>query len=1004
MQRLFDDLEIFRATLKIDANAALHPWQGRLIRELTDKVMDLKNLYIPNKPFDKDVNLDQWISDLEQIQIAASGFSSQVDKYVLDESNERDFEDSEFSLQDFGVAWKDLESTISAVVEDPFVLAMETAAEFDALLQVTRPTPLPRRAFDYMFQGLQNIKDPEYMDVYLTSCMMMLGGAKKAENMFRSKWGVIDPQSLSGPIRHLLDGSDAVGYYKRYGNMGTIPGLPETVARLVRVMDSSPVYKRDSVPGLVNTLEYDKGFLPGMVALSTFQHVATAMVDAFPDLEDRKFYWRKVLELMWPAMKLMGFNRAPFLLSGEDFLSKELRGVIILEKERSPSVFEDMDVAPAGARFGMDRGAGQEEDDNGGEGPSNRSTCEVVAEEANAVRAFGYATGFTVLGLAGQLFLANYIVRSGVSYVAGPGSVVPTGTDLGMTLSPVLWKIMAAILLKIALMNLMTRDRDIAAMVADEARGETGVGGPAEPQPGEEAPEDAILRERFEALQRATGVPSDAEDLATLARNIQSSTEVTQSISLLRQMGLDFDENTFTRASLTSFVLRNTGRLIYHNSMAAVTFGLFGLMGLTSNWVTFGRGLNAAVPQLLSGNFLGAGLAGGMAILSTRAANAKLELQTDLAFSLVSNIATNAPFFFYVRSTWNSVQFNQRGEYRKWAQLTLLTGFATYITPFFSPFFSNSGVTPDSFDNVADSMTDSPFAAGLLSGVPLGFLIWRLRSNLTLGRGQLGFDEAVDRPAEVPEVGGEVLQIEEPPREEEEVVTGSTYGRNRVGIHNMFLDRPGGEQLEDIRDTLYAEAQTGIGFSNRMLRIVFPLLDSIALPEFESTFNDLNAEAEAIIASPVRDVDQIQTNEVALYVISRKLNLLMFSAILAAATPSGGTILNARRIQRAIDGPTFVDGNFVDFEAWESNMVRAISTTAAFIRGTLQSVYANRQSIEDFLNPETDFPADESLAEAQDAATSLLAFFDSLETFDDITLESLIVNYMIYQTYLFASE
>lgn len=1008
MNELYETIDIYRGLLKMDAGDTFYPWHGRMIQDLTDKVADLQDLYLKDKPIGKDIDEEKLIPALEGVQIAISEYSSKVDKYVLDESNERDFEDSEFSLQDFGEAWNRLESTISAVVEDPFVFAMETREELDEMEQVTRPNALPQRAFNYMFNGLKNIKDPQYMEVYLNSCLMMLGGAKTAENMFRPQWGVIDPGDLEGPIRHLLDGSDATGYYNEYGDMGAVPGLPETVARLVRVMDSSPTYQRDPVPGLEATLRDQDGYLPGLIAIKTFRHVVTGMVKAFPDIGERLFLWDKVLQNMWPAMKLMGFDKAPFLISGQEFLTKELRLAVVPEKKRSPSVFEDMDVAPAGARFGMDKGkenaeeppTGEEAKDNGGEGPSNRSTCRKVAETIAG-------TLLTVfLSQRGSFLLTflcwdvtEYLVSEPVVYVGGNRSVPLTqGVNFGLTLSPALWQAMVFLLMNLGYIRLMMLDNKYAQKDSQRP-GPTGFGNAGGRITAKQTSEESRqgLLSKFVSV---FGVfARGGQQLGDLTNRFFPG-QVENALDIARSMNFPVDDMlNLTPDQFASNVGRWTGAVLRFTAPSAIT-----LWFISAGESVALSSLPAAAQAIVSVARGRSPTSAGLSFLtsvgtSTLAAN-YVAAQSELFWAIAS---LGVPFLFFgnaAYSQFQTVNYKNRGPYRHYINyLTFVSGLA-FIMPYLSRWFvqvGDTGVVGGQY------VADYPISTFASTAFSIAWVIWRVQTNMTVSSGDLGRDFSVDDPPPAPRTGtGTVEEI--PAMTETEVLFGDTQTRFADGTHVQLGNDVLDAEILSIRDAL-------LGLSRRRVELVTSIIDSLYEgPRSSGLTKDQREQAKVTVEQLKKNFREnarnpsgkrriLRQEERNAYVLSQRIHVTMIRLVMEVSVRSLFRIQLLPETTAIQEGP--IDENFA---AWESEVVTLNDKFKKYVESSLREAGKRLEEIQAFTEL-TPTPGNmlRMVQTGQTSANALIAFLVRVEQDPNEVIEfsELITVYLEYQSYLF---
>lgn len=323
MEELFEAYRQVGYTIKTDAVQLKYPWQGLCVQELVTALEPLIDLGVKASQEPDNLTLtNDFIPILRSVDVVLEEYSERMEKYLEDRKEDQ----TEFDA--VALTWKDLRQTVKVYRQNPGRPAMDMVTDiFEAIVPV-EPKPLPRRAFDYMFEGLANITNIDEMEAYLLSCMVMLGGATPAVNQFRPRWGQISTVGLDSPIRYLLDGEDAFAFYEEYENIRSVPGMQHTLARLVRLIDTERGI--DPVEGLDLVFQQMRAdILPCMIVISTFQPLIRGMVRMFPDEDDRRANWGGLLKAMAPAMCLMGFQEQPFWIGQDFYESDEILNLVL---------------------------------------------------------------------------------------------------------------------------------------------------------------------------------------------------------------------------------------------------------------------------------------------------------------------------------------------------------------------------------------------------------------------------------------------------------------------------------------------------------------------------------------------------------------------------------------------------------------------------------------------------------------------------------------------------
>lgn len=355
--------------------------------------------------------------------------------------------------------WNTIKDTITRILANPSKFAREQVQTLTTFTRSTDYVPLPNRATNYMVQGLQEIPDPENMNVYLTSCMVMLGGAKAAEQLFKPYIGQIDVTKMKDPIKFLLDGSSRDAYYQKYGDIGAIPGMEETVTNLVRMQDTKRGFQ--PVPDLDILFNSSEPELTcGMLVVSSMYPLVQTMYALYENSEQRREAWSALLKSISAAMSLMGFYKPPFFIGNDFYEDDNILDIVTFEEavkkdqpDDSSSESDELDtIDPMEMDAGVYR-IGENGPNDDDDEPDNQPTPEEVRGWLATIAQFftespwaplvaaGVVTLFLLVldpmgaGFTANVFAANYraIFVSGNEFIP----LVPVSVSTFLLLSAI---------------------------------------------------------------------------------------------------------------------------------------------------------------------------------------------------------------------------------------------------------------------------------------------------------------------------------------------------------------------------------------------------------------------------------------------------------------------------------------------------------------------------------------------------------------------------------------
>jgi hypothetical protein len=292
--------------------AVKHPWQVKLVSDLLDEYDTL--LEVARE------GTDEFKRPLRNALQVVVQYEDEMREYVRDPVNNRDYENAEEgkTIEGLGGAFNQLKTYLQTAANNPLEIPRNQVAQLSDRMVLPSDMPaLPRRALIYMWPKLRQIRDPEQMKLYLLSAMVVLGGAKKADKLFMERVNEIAPlPDLDDPIHYLLDGRDRDGFLRAYGNIRAVPGVEQTVAAMVRIVDSHPDNSYEPDPVLEAYLSSNESYLPTLLIAYCFNYLRAQLVRSIVNINTRRTVWKSVTQLMWPAMELMGLGDGPFHFGG----------------------------------------------------------------------------------------------------------------------------------------------------------------------------------------------------------------------------------------------------------------------------------------------------------------------------------------------------------------------------------------------------------------------------------------------------------------------------------------------------------------------------------------------------------------------------------------------------------------------------------------------------------------------------------------------------------------
>lgn len=301
---------------RVDAAFVKKDWQGRMILRISNEMEKMIGSAEDNK--------DHMKRYLRNMLAIATDYRQEMEMYLSDEETANDYKDAEEQQtpERLGEAYTQLVQFLEVASRDPlYVIQDQMELQVEKSQMPGDIPPLPRRALTYMWRNLREITDPARLRIYLASCMVALGGAEKADELFMERKGqMYVPDDLEDPIRYLLDGEGRDAFYAKYANTPTLPGMEQTLAVMVRVVDTEPGVSYKPDPILAHYMEAGDNYYPGLAVLRSFYYVLEGLKKSINDVNQRRTVWAVMAQILWPAMELLGFGSAPYFLDRTHFL------------------------------------------------------------------------------------------------------------------------------------------------------------------------------------------------------------------------------------------------------------------------------------------------------------------------------------------------------------------------------------------------------------------------------------------------------------------------------------------------------------------------------------------------------------------------------------------------------------------------------------------------------------------------------------------------------------